>query len=381
MKVLHVIAGLNNGGAEAVLSRLAIFGQKSGDHHHVVSLMDRGIYADQLEQAGVAVSALNMLRGRITLGGLLKLYKIIKQVQPDVVQTWMYHADLIGGVLARVAGVKAVVWGVRHANFDPDKNNRVTLLIVKICARLSNIVPTKIISCSVIASELHKSIGYCSNKFVVIPNGYSLDKFKPEAQGRLAIRAELRIPSDSFVLGMVARFDPQKDHQNLINALGLLMQSDQEFICLLIGLGMDEQNAPLMAELSSTGVAKQVKLLGPRNDISAILNAIDVHVLSSLGEAFPNVLAEAMACGTPCVATNVGDASLILGEHGWVVSARNPTALAGGLTQAKALFENDRQAWQELQRACRAHIVLNFELKQMCDRYRNVWRTCVEIHV
>jgi len=378
MKVLHIISGLNNGGAEAVLYRLVSVGQQSGDQHHVVSLMDRGIYADRLEQAGVVVSTLKMPRGSATLGGLIYLYQLIKRVQPDVVQTWMYHADLIGGVLARLAGIQAIVWGVHHANFDPDKNSRITLLIAKTCARLSTIVPTKIVSCSVMSSKLHQEIGYCLSKFVIIPNGYPLDKLRPDTLDRFTVRQELQIAADVFVLGMVARFDPQKDHQNLIKALGQLKQTGQQFVCLLIGVGMDENNAPLMAELSNAGVMEQVKLLGSRNDIPAVMNALDVHVLASLGEAFPNVLAEAMACGTPCVSTNVGDAALIVGDYGWVVPARNPVALADGLIQAKTLFENNHSKWHELQLGCRAHIIANFELNQMCDRYKSTWQMCAQ---
>lgn len=378
MKILHVITGLQNGGAEAVLFSLLSSDQKRGNEHHVVSLMDRGVFADRLEQAGVVVSTLDMPRGRVTLGGLFRLCQLIKQVSPDVVQTWMYHANLIGGVMARLAGIKAVTWGIHHANFDRAHNSRVTLLIVKLCALLSSWVPTKIVSCSVKATQLHQALGYQSDKFIDIPNGYALDKIKPDSQSRLAVRDALSIPSDAFIIGMVARFDPQKDHHNLIKALDQIKQSGQKFICLLVGFGMDDHNAPLMAELSAAGVTQHVKLLGPRNDIPAVMNALDVHVLSSLGEAFPNVLAEAMACGTPCVTTDVGDAALIVGDHGWVVSARNPAALAGGLMQAKTVFENDRQAWKELQHACREHIMINFELSQMCDRYRSAWRTCIQ---
>lgn len=378
MKVLHVITGLNNGGAESVLYRLSTSDQQSGNQHHVISLMDRGIYADQLEKFGVTVSTLNMPRGRFTFTGLFKLYQLIKQVQPDVVQTWMYHADLIGGVVARLAGVRAIAWGIRHANHDPDQNSRVTLLIAKLCAGLSAWVPKKIVSCSVRATQLHQALGYRPNKFIDIPNGYALDKLKPDSQSRRNVRESLSIAGDAFVLGMVARFDPQKDHRNLIRALGQLKQSGHEFICLFVGVGMDEHNAPLVAELSAAGVTQHVKLLGPRHDIPAVMNALDVHVLSSLGEAFPNVLAEAMACGTPCVSTDVGDAALILGDHGWVVPARDPEALAAGLMQAKTLFEKDHSAWQVRQHACRAHIMANFELSQMCDRYRHAWQMCLQ---
>jgi glycosyltransferase involved in cell wall biosynthesis len=378
MKVLHVITGLNNGGAEAVLYRLAAADQRSGNLHHVVSLMDRGIYAARLEQAGVVVSTLDMPRGRVTFGGLLRLFRLMKQVHPDVVQTWMYHADLLGGIAARLAGIKAIAWGIRHANLHPDKNNRVTLLIAKLCAGLSIWVPAKIVSCSVKAAQVHRDLGYQSDKFIVIPNGYAMEKFKPDIQTRLVLRGELAITSDAFVLGMVARFDPQKDHQNLITALSQIKKSGQQFVCLLVGVGMDNSNALLMAELEFAGITDYVKLLGPRDEIPAVMNALDLHVLSSLGEAFPNVLAEAMACGTPCVTTDVGDAALIVGSNGWVVPARNPEALAGGLMQAKAIFENNRQAWQELQTACREHIVSNFELSQMCERYREVWRMCLQ---
>jgi len=378
MKVLHVITGLDNGGAEAVLCRLATTDQRNGNLHYVVSLMDRGMHAARLEQAGVVVSALGMPRGRVTFAGLLRLYRVMKEENPDVVQTWMYHADLIGGVVARLAGVKAIAWGIRHANHDPDQNNRVTLLIAKLCAGLSGWIPKKIVSCSVKATQLHQALGYRADKFINIPNGYALDKLKPDSQSRRSVRESLAIADDAFVIGMVARFDPQKDHRNLIRALGQIKQSGQEFFCLFVGVDMTEHNTSLVAAVSAAGVTQLVKFLGPRNDIPAVMNALDLHVLSSLGEAFPNVLAEAMACGTPCVSTDVGDAALILGDYGWVVPARNPTALAGGLTQAKVLFENNHQAWQELQRACRTHIMANFELSQMCEQYRNVWRTCLQ---
>lgn len=378
MKVLHIITGLNNGGAEAVLFRLATAEQKRSNQHQVVSLMGRGIYADRLEQAGVTVNTVDMPRGRITLGGLVRLFQLVRQARPDVVQTWMYHADLIGGITARLAGMKAIAWGIRHANHDPAYNSQTTLLIARLCARLSNWIPAKIVSCSVRATQLHQSLGYRSDKFVNIPNGYELEMLKPDAHARHVVRDELAIANNTFVLGMVARLDPQKDHQNLINALGQLKQSGQQFVCLLVGVGMDVGNLHLLAQLDAAGITENVKLLGARNDIPAVMNALDVHVLSSLGEAFPNVLAEAMACGTPCVSTDVGDAALIIGDHGWVVPARNPVALAGGLLQAKALFEKDQLPWLELQRACRAHIVANFELNQMCGRYREAWQMCLQ---
>lgn len=375
MKILHVITGLASGGAQDVLLRLVTVDQAKGNHHHIVSLMDRGVYAARLEQAGAMVSTLDMPRSRVTFDGLFRLFRLIKAVHPDVVQTWMYHSDLVGGLVARLAGVKAIIWGIRHSDLNPDRNGRATLLVVWLCARLSTWVPARIISCSVSAAEVHKKIGYQSNKFVNIPNGYAMEKFKPDRRARLALRAELGISADAFILGMVARFDPQKDHQNLFCALQQVKESSAQFTCLLVGAEMDGGNAQLVTSLNAARIATHVKLLGRRDDVPAVMNALDLHVLSSVGEAFPNVLAEAMACGTPCVTTNAGDSALIVGDFGWVVSTGNPMALASGIKQAKALFETDPKSWQALQSGGREHVKTNFELGQMCDRYRKVWET------
>ncbi|CAN7356677.1 glycosyltransferase [Variovorax paradoxus] len=378
MRILHIITGLNNGGAEAVLSRLVLADQKVGNNHCVVSLMDRGIYGASLEQAGARVYALNFPRGGITVMGLVRLFRLLRQIRPDVVQTWMYHSDLIGGVIARLAGIRAITWGIRHANLDSAHNSRATLRVVRLCANLSAWIPQKIVSCSAQATLLHQAAGYRKDKFINIPNGYSMMRFKPDSSGRSAVRAEHGIPEKEFVLGMVARFDVQKNHRNLVEALGVLRRRGLQFTCLLVGADMDEKNNMLRDWLEQAGIANNVKLLGPRGDIPAVMNALDVHVLSSLGEAFPNVLAEAMACGTPCVSTDVGDAAVIVANHGWIVPPQSADALAEGLIQAHDDFSNGGAAWQERRTACRAHIMANFELEQMCERYRQAWQACID---
>lgn len=378
MKILHIITGLNNGGAESVLFRLIEADRLGGNSHQVISMMDRGIYAERLEQLGVRVNILNCPRGRVTVNGLISLFRLILQMRPDVVQTWMYHADLVGGGVARLAGIRAIAWGIRHANLDPTHNSSSTLRVVRLCATLSAWIPRKIVSCSAQATLLHQAAGYRKDKFIHIPNGYSMERFKPDASSRSAIRAELGITEQEFVLGMVARFDVQKNHRNLLKALGQLKYRGVHFTCLLIGVDMDEANSVLHDWMDQAGIVDNVKLLGPRGDIPAVMNALDVHVLSSLGEAFPNVLAEAMASGTPCVTTDVGDAAVIVANHGWIVPPQNADALAEGLMRAHDDFANGGAAWRERQTACRAHIMANFELEQMCERYRRAWQACME---
>ena len=378
MKLLHIITGLNNGGAEAVLSGLVAGDDQTCNQHHVVSLMDRGVYADSLEKAGAFVYTLNFPRGRVTAAGLVELFRLIRQIQPEVVQTWMYHANLIGGLAARLAGVSAIVWGIHHSNLDPAHNSRSTLRIARFCALLSRWVPRKIVSCSAQAIRVHQAVGYRADKFIQIPNGYNMQRLQPDVAARSAVRAELGIADSAFVLGMVARFDVQKDHRNLVQALGLLQRRGVPFTCLLVGVGMEEANTELHGWLDTAGVAGSVKLLGPRGDIPDVMNALDVHVLSSLGEAFPNVLAEAMACGTPCVTTDVGDAAVIVAAHGWVVAPQDSGALAYVLVQAYSSFAAGGSAWQARQIGCRAHVMANFELEQMCLRYRQAWQQCIQ---
>jgi glycosyltransferase involved in cell wall biosynthesis len=179
---------------------------------------------------------------------------------------------------------------------------------------------------------------------------------------------------DTFILGFVARFDPQKDHANLLCALQLLRHRGKTFHCVLVGTGMDADNTELQALLRKFGVADVVSLLGRRDDVPAVMSALDVHVLSSLGEAFPNVLAEAMACGTPCVTTDVGDARYIVGATGWVVPSQNPDALCIGVEQAMHAWGVSHSLWQIRRKAAREHIANNFSIERMASAYADVWK-------
>ena len=369
-RVLHIITGLNNGGAEAVLHNLCSI--DNTNLHTVISLMDGGKYGPLLERAGVEVYHLNMPQGRITLGGLIKLWRLLSQCKPDVVQTWMYHADLIGGVLARLALVRNVCWGIHHGSLEFGNTRRSTILIARICAWLSQWVPRRIICCATKAAEIHRTLGYVPEKFVVIPNGYNLKQFWPDADARQCLRNKWGVAFGMPLLGMVGRFHPTKDYANLIIALGTLKQGGLDFRCVLVGNGLDEDNIELMGWLKIHNVRDRVLLLGSRSDIPAVMSALDVHILSSLGEAFPNVLAEAMACGTPCISTDVGDAALIVGDTGWLVPPQNPNALSCAIDTALTAWLQ-KPNWQERRFASRSRIMEYFSIEKMIDSYKTVW--------
>lgn len=373
LRVLHVITCLDDGGAEAVLYRLCT--HDGENRHAVVSLMDAGKYGPLLRAAGIEVHCLGMPRGRFRPAAAWHLWRLIRTQRPDVVQTWMYHADLVGGVVARLAGVRAVCWGVRNTTLEPDSSARGTIWVARACARLSRRVPRTIVSCSREAARVHGALGYAAEKFVVVPNGYDLTRFAPDVAARERLRAQWGIAADVPLIGTVARFDPAKDHATLVAALGRFARTGATFSAVLVGTGIDASNAALRAAITAQGLDGRVRLLGRRDDVPAVMNALDLHVLSSRGEAFPNVLAEAMACDTPCVSTDVGDAAVIVGDTGWVVPPRDAEALAAAIGAALRERAECPVDWQARRLAGRERVAGYFDIERMVGAYRAVWRS------
>ncbi len=377
MKILHIITGLGQGGAEAVLYRLV--GASSEAEHVVVSLRDEGVYGPLIRRLGVDVHTLDFPRGSLSLRGLHRLWRLILANKPDVIQTWLYHADLAGG-LARLAGVRSVCWGIRSSHLSTDTMSRSTRLTMRVCGWTSGWLPAAIVSCSQQAASLHQRLGYRPAKFTVIPNGYDLSLFSPQPQAREKMRGEWGIPAEIPLLGMVARWHPQKDHANLLSALTALAKAGKDFRCIFAGPGIEQSNGELGALISGSGLEDKVRLLGPRYDIPNVMNALDLHVLSSAyGEAFPNVVAEAMACGIPCVVTDVGDAALIVGNTGWVVPSKNANSLAHGIERALQVIKTPQR--EALSQACRQRIVEGFGIERMAAAYNEVWSRCLENNV
>jgi glycosyltransferase involved in cell wall biosynthesis len=212
----------------------------------------------------------------------------------------------------------------------------------------------------------------------VIPNGYDLSCFRPDFEMRATKRAQLSLTDDAAVIGSVGRDNPQKDYPNLLKALELLKARGYRFQCLLVGTGLGSNNVGLSQLVEQYGLSGYVQLIGRQTDIPAIMNALDIHVLpSAYGEAFPNVLNEAMACGTPCVTTDVGDAAFIVGKTGWTVPKRDPAALADALAAALDGMSSAEE-WQARANAARDRVVTHFSLERMADAYRVLWEELAE---
>lgn len=371
MKVLHVISGLRRGGAEAVLTRLVT--ASGGDfEHEIVALRDEGHFGPILRGLGIPVHVVGLERPRHLLASFCKVVGLIRNSRPDVVQTWLYHADLLGGIAARLARAPAVLWGIRNTNLDAGSIGRSLRWIAWLSARLSRFIPDAIVCNSEQAARRHIDFGYRRGLFRIISNGYDTAKFRPDSALRAAVRNEFRIAPQVLLLGKMARWDAQKDHCNLLSAVQLVTARRSDIRLLLAGDGMVPDNEQLMTLVRRVGIEDKVIFAGPRDDVPALMNALDVHVMASLGEAFPNAVAEAMACGTPCVVTDVGDAGRIVGDTGWIVPAQDSAALASGIEQALQAIE--QQGRELLGERCRRRIEQHFQLLGMVTAYGALWR-------
>ena len=239
MRILHIITGLNQGGAETVLFRLIMSNPDS--EHRIISLTSIEFFGNKLLSNNFQVHALKMHEGIFAaIRGFHELYVLIKNNKPDVIQTWMYHADLIGGVIAKICGCKKIFWGVLNFNLSISAIGLKTRFIVEICSLLSSIIPTKIVSCSGASVKSHSKIGYNTNKFIVIPLGFDFQELYYDQIGRNVFREKYDIPLSIILFGCIARWDPQKDHKNLIRAIEILEKKSFKvpFLLLLIGPNM-----------------------------------------------------------------------------------------------------------------------------------------------
>ena len=368
MKVVHIITGLGDGGAEHVLFKICKY--DIANKHLVISLKGPGKYSSLLSKLGIKVYCLNVRF--FSIHKFIFLIKLLRSLKPDIIQTWLVHADFLGSIAARLAGIKNILWNVRYSNIEIGKAKLTTILIIKILSILSYLIPKFILIVSKKAKKIYEVIGYNKRIFKFIPNGYDLSILKINKIQKINFRKKIKIKKNVPLIGNVARYDPQKDHLNLLNALSLIREKNTNFFCVLVGSNVDQNNIDLISVIKRLKLSNHVKLLGQHSNISKVMNGLDIHVLSSsYGEGFPNVVAESMACGTPCIVTDVGDSALIVGKTGWVVPPRNSIRLAKAIE--KALYEKNTNKWNKRCNNARLRIKNNYNISKMVRLYNKVW--------
>jgi glycosyltransferase involved in cell wall biosynthesis len=364
-RVVHVIIGLGRGGAERALTRLVEAQQGSADFKHlVISLSDMGCYGDGMKQMGVAVHGLG-LKGTMDLPHVfIKLVKKLRELRPDVLQTWMYHADLLGGFAAKLAGSPPVLWGIRTVDLGLGANPA-TRFVRKLCALTSGWLPTLILCVAEAARRSHVAVGYDERRMLIVPNGFEV--MPPEIPGAdvEALRATYGLELGHLVVGCVGRFHPDKDHRNYVDAAALLCEQFPLARFMMVGKGLDAGNAELLGWIEQAGMEDRFVLLGERTDIPLCLKAMDIFCSPSRTEAFPQVVGESMVVGRPAVVTDVGDTALVVGETAVVVERENAQALAAGLASLLGASAEQRD---ELGRRAQARVRREFSIERTIER-------------
>lgn len=374
IRIVFITTGLSTGGAEAMLLKLLEHIDRQRFEVQVISLTSLGEVGPRIAQLGIPVQAIGMTPGRPGVLSVLRLVRLLRNVRPDIVQTWMYHADLIGGVAARLAGCKRVVWALRNSNLSEELTKRSTLMVVRACAFLSSWLPRQILSCSTRAGAVHVGVGYRQDKIRVIPNGFDLARFRQDDAARNAVRQELGLPDDSGLVGLMARYDPQKNHAGFVEAAALISKAMPDVHFVLAGSGVDRENPALKAAIDAHGLDHCMHLLGRRDDMPRLMAALDVLASSSYGEAFPNVLGEAMACGVPCVVTDVGESAEIVGETGRVVKSGDMQGLAQHIVELLRLPAEEETV---LGLRARARVETRYEIGLVARSYEAFYEQLV----
>jgi glycosyltransferase involved in cell wall biosynthesis len=368
LAVTHVITGLGAGGAETALHRL-VSSTRARLDHDVVSLTGPGHFGPKLLAEGVPVTCLNMRPGAPDPVALVRLIRHLRARRPDVVQSWMYHANLLAGLAAAAAGRIPTVWGIRHSELARS-TKRSTRWTSAACAALSGILPAGIVFCAHSALRAHAGMGYRAGRMVVIPNGFAAEALARDPAAGARIRRELSIDEEAVVVGTVSRFHPDKDPDNLLRAARRVAGAEPRAIFVLVGHGLDASNAWLSSRVGELGLRDRVRLLGERKDVLALLSAVDVFAQASRTEAFPNSLGEAMLCSAACVATDCGDSREIVGSTGLIVPVENSAALAGAILELLAVGPAGRAA---LGARARDRVRERYDLREVARRYADLY--------
>jgi len=371
VNITHIIVGLNVGGAEMMLKRLIASHNRSSEYsHRVISLTGLGKVGEELQATGVLVRALGIRNGLDVFQAFSRLRSQLAEDKPDIVQTWMYHADLLGGLAARSLGIRHILWGVRTTEIRAG-GSKVTRIIRKVCAYLSPHVPSMIVCAANAARQVHEAVGYASSKMLVIPNGFDVEKLVATPEQVSAVRREGGLTAEQRVIGSVGRFNAVKDQRNFVLAAGILARRYRDLRFMMVGRDLDQHNVQLMQWITDTGKPECFVLLGERSDVSACLAAMDIFCLHSRTEGFPNVVGEAMVMGRPCVVTDVGDAALLVADTGVVVPKEDARALAEGI---ESLLSRPTAELHCLGQRARQRIHTHFTMDRTRQQFEQVYQ-------
>lgn len=373
--VLHCITGLNVGGAEYMLAR---FGAKLAQTPYdpsVLSLMTPGPLARDMRDAGIDVATLEMHQSRPGPRALVRLRSIVRSSRPRLLHGWMYHGNIAASIGSLLGERQPVIWSIHHSIARIASEKLLTRAVIRVSAALS--ARTSAISyCSRVSADQHEALGFDPDKRRIIPNGVDCDQFRPRTDARHYLCNALGLPSERFLVGNIARAHPMKDHGTFVRAIAGLRAMGIDAHGVLIGDGHEQGVAQHVA--TELGITPMITTSNARADIDRLMPGFDLFLLSSAwGEAFPLVVAEAMASGVPAIATDVGDCAWLLGDPQMVVEPENADGLA---KLAASILCLPQDARQQLGERARRRVVDRFSLRSYVDSHLSLYDEVLDQH-
>lgn len=369
---LFIVTGTAVGGAETMLFKL--LSRLTPAHRNaVISLEPLGRVGERMRSCGIPVHALNCTSSWSSLAAVRKLSRMVKAIAPDFIQGWMYHGNLAAEIASVAAGRNVpVLWSIRHSLHALEVDKPSTKGLIHVLARMSR-RPQRILYNSKISAEQHERFGYDRRKTVVIPNGFDCELFRPRPECRKAVRAALGLDEHTPLIGLIGRVHPVKDHLTFLRAARQLCDGGSPAHFLLAG--RDTTDPSFLLQMGTFGLRSRIHALGERADIAELTAALDVATCCSRSEAFPNTIGEAMACGVPCVTTDVGDCARLVEHRGRVVPSGDAAALCAGWCELLELPPGQRRCLGERARQC---ILREFSLDHVASQYAQLYAELVQ---
>ena len=369
LKIVVITTGLRVGGAETLLLSMVKRWLDEDIEVSILSLSGIGALDDKFREIGVDVHNYNFDGFFNRMRGIYRLIKDLRYMNPVVVQTWMPHADLVGGLVAKMFTSAELFWGLHHANFTLDSLKISTLAVAKMNALLSYFVPDCVVAVSQHVKVSAIEFGFNKNNFSVIENGIDFSVFRRNEDSKQRIFDELKIEDSKKLIGFVGRYSLEKRPSDFLQLASQLNQKSTDFHFVMAGDGNDKENQELLDLIVKNNVSENISLLGVRDDMPAIFSSLDVLVSTSVDEAFGLVLVEALACGCPCVSSSNQGAKGIGDEFIKFVEIGD---IDGFCTQVSKIveYESGNESFSE---QARKYVSAKFSVENTAKKYLDLY--------
>ena len=379
MKIVHIINSLKKGGAEGNLYRLCKFHKKKYKDKVkiiIITLINNGFYESELKKIGISIYSLNFNENNKSLDiikKILKFRKLIKNQSPDIIQSWMYHANFLTLFIQKKFYDK-LFWNIRHSELNLKISKKLTIFLSIICGIFSKLIPKKIIYCSERSIKFHENNHfYFKNKSILIYNGCNEKNYYSSKYLRSSFRKKNKIKKTDIILGYAGRYAKQKNIPSLLYAFSKIKKNYDNIYLYMVGKNINFKNKELVKHIKNLKIKNRLFLLNEQKSLLKFYNGIDLLILPSLSESFPNVIPESMLCSTPVLSTNAGCSKTIIGKYGFIITKNSKQTISSKLDKVIKYYVYKKKEWALLKKNSRIQIKKNFSISNMANKYVQHW--------